>query len=246
MKREFVVCSLCSFLFLALNPADYEVIYKRNLFGSQIEKKSILKKEVEVPVEEKFILKGTAVIGGNRSIAVIEDSSTKREGVYKEGDFLGDFQIIRIEDFSILLKEKDGKEVSLKLKEGKGEILAHSPVDIFPQNLNQKSSEISKISLSELLPQFKKELPKLSSIRVAPRLISGRVNGYQVRNLPAGSLPERLGLKNGDIVSRVNGVLIDSVQRGYEIYRNLKPNSPVRVSIIRKGRPITLNFNLSP
>ena len=101
------------------------------------------------------------------------------------------------------------------------------------------------VSLSEITQNVSAS-EELKQVRIAPVVNGGKVAGYQVNNLPANSIAFRYGLRNGDVVSRVNGIQLENMSRLAFIYSTIRPGSPVSVEILRKGQPVTLNFNVTP
>ncbi len=222
---------------------DYSIIYERNIFAAPLAKKeikSILKPE-EIPLSERLLLKGVIIRGKGPSLAVIENRETKRENLYRVGDILLEGEIILIEENRVVIRDKKNKEVTL--------FFAYAPdtPDLIRGNqglvlLPSQGTKVVKIR--EILKKLKAKLPLLSRVRVKPALASGKVNGYQVANIPTDPFFEAIGIKNEDIIRRVNGTLITSIPKAYEIYRSLKPNSMVKVDIVRDGKQVTLNYRL--
>ena len=101
-----------------------------------------------------------------------------------------------------------------------------------------------ELDFDEALQSLKSDLGLLASLNITPYMQDGKVNGFIVNNIPSNSLPSQLGIRNGDVVQRVNGVLIDSVNRGYQLFSTLSSSktSSVTVEILRSGNPLTLTY----
>ena len=69
-----------------------------------------------------------------------------------------------------------------------------------------------------------------------------------VRCLKSGaeSLYSKIGLQNGDVVTRINGYEMSSPERGLEIYTKLKDAKQVNVDVKRRGKPMTLVYAITP
>jgi general secretion pathway protein C len=83
-----------------------------------------------------------------------------------------------------------------------------------------------------------------------PRQVAnlGRVSaqeggGVVVDEVPPGSLAERLGLQQGDVIRSVNGKALASPADFAQIYQQ-QGQSQIKVEGIRGGRPLNLNYNV--
>ena len=64
-----------------------------------------------------------------------------------------------------------------------------------------------------------------------------------VDEVPPGSLAERLGLQQGDVIRSVNGKPLASPADFAQIYQQ-QGQSQIKVEGIRGGRPLNLNYNV--
>ncbi len=95
---------------------SYRVLLERSPFfrvASQEEIKEIktppLKEEPKEPV---FKYKGRVMMG-SEVMVIIEDQSTGKSSFVKEGDMVGDFLVLRIDEKEVVLKKSGGEEVVL-------------------------------------------------------------------------------------------------------------------------------------
>ncbi|MCK4244576.1 MAG: PDZ domain-containing protein [Candidatus Omnitrophica bacterium] len=218
---------------------DYSIIYERNIFAGSTAKKEIktILKLIEVPLSERLLIKGIIIRGKNSSLAVIENRETKREDLYQVGDILLEGKVVLIEENRVVIRDKENKEITLFFAYGK-EASSKSLV------LRPSQQRPKVLGMKEILNELKTKLPLLSRVRIKPVLVSGKVNGYRVTDIPTDPFFKAIGIKNGDLVKRVNGTLITSIPKAYEIYRNLKPDCTVKVDIVRDGKPVTLSYRL--
>ncbi len=71
--------------------------------------------------------------------------------------------------------------------------------------------------------------------------------GFIIRNLAIAELGKRSGIKEGDIIKRVNGQSVNSLLGIYRAYMSIKQNPEarlVRLEIIREGKPIILTYRI--
>lgn len=80
--------------------------------------------------------------------------------------------------------------------------------------------------------------------RIVPAFEGGKTIGFKLFSIAPGSLYARMGLQNGDIVTRINGHELTSPEKGLEIYAKLKDAKRVTVELKRRGAPATLTYSL--
>lgn len=61
---------------------------------------------------------------------------------------------------------------------------------------------------------------------------------------PPSSAFALLGFTNGDTLRSVNGVVLDSTERGLEVFTSLRAVSSVIWEITRAGRPMTITYRI--
>jgi general secretion pathway protein C len=72
--------------------------------------------------------------------------------------------------------------------------------------------------------------------RVVPSLINGASKGFKLFAMRPDSLYTRLGLKNGDILQRINGSSLDDPTRALDAYHQLRGASRIELEIERDGQ----------
>ena len=95
----------------------YEAILKRNPFFRIVTEKKVKKVEV-IPLEKKpkkplFKYKGRVMMG-SKVMVIIEDEGTGKSSFLQEGETVGDFKVVHIDEQEVTLRQSDGKEIVLK------------------------------------------------------------------------------------------------------------------------------------
>jgi general secretion pathway protein C len=70
--------------------------------------------------------------------------------------------------------------------------------------------------------------------------------GLIIEEVPPGSLSEKLGLKQGDVVRQVNGQAVNSLADMARLYQELGQASQIKLQGVRSGSPLNLSFNVQP
>lgn len=82
--------------------------------------------------------------------------------------------------------------------------------------------------------------------RIVPAFEGGKTVGFKLFSIRPGSLYSKIGLQNGDVITRINGYEMSSPEKGLEIYTKLKDSKQVTVDVKRRGKPTTLDYNIVP
>lgn len=70
--------------------------------------------------------------------------------------------------------------------------------------------------------------------------------GALLERSPAGGLPEKLGLKVGDVMTGMNGKPFTGVGDVMKIYEQLLANDSVRLEVLRAGEKMNLELQVAP
>lgn len=96
---------------------------------------------------------------------------------------------------------------------------------------------ISRHHINELLGDPSK---LTRQVRVMPSVKDGVVRGFKFYGIRPGSLPKLLGMRNGDLLTAVNGLPLTSVDQAIVAAGRLRRADELRLEVQRKGEPVTL------
>jgi general secretion pathway protein C len=222
---------------------NYKSITERNLFGSR-DTAAEVAKEAEIenvealePTSLKLALYGTVTGDRESAFAVIEETDKRKQGLYRIGDSVKDATIKKILREKVVLRVGSRDEI-LTMEESaasrrKGKPSVSEPVargstiTVNRQDLESSLQDISKI---------------LSEVRIRPHFKDGESDGLSVTRIRPGSIFTKLGLRNGDVVQKIDDKEISSPEDVLGLYEKLKSGSGVSVQISRRNRQRTLNY----
>ncbi|MEQ1875954.1 MAG: hypothetical protein ABL958_04860 [Bdellovibrionia bacterium] len=69
-----------------------------------------------------------------------------------------------------------------------------------------------------------------------------KVVGFKLTFINSGSVFEKLGLSEGDIIREVNGRKIDSIQAGLDLFYQLRDSSIIKVRLDRSGKTSNITY----
>ena len=84
----------------------------------------------------------------------------------------------------------------------------------------------------------------LTQVRVVPHFADGKPDGFKIFNIRPGSLFASLGMVNGDIIKRVNGLEITGPEQALQMFQQLRDESTVTVDLERFRKNLTLQYEI--
>ena len=83
----------------------------------------------------------------------------------------------------------------------------------------------------------------LSSARIVPHYQDGEMQGMKVDAIKANSVFEKIGFQNGDIITEVNGIVIDRLEATSAIFDEFADADSIQTAVRRGNEAITMSAN---
>ncbi|MFH1223660.1 MAG: type II secretion system protein GspC [Pseudomonadota bacterium] len=228
---------------------NYEVVVTRNLFNS---KNEIPDDDVWSPENAKagvykkstldIELVGTIVVNDpSRSVAAIELKQDKKIDPFVIGDnILSKAVVVNIARRKVILRNIASGELEyIGMKEDEGDIKLADQSS--PQaGIKQLGNDRVLLDRGELNKALGNINELLTQARAVPNIENGVVNGFKLFSIQPGSLYQKLGALNGDIIKSVNGVDIKDPSTAMSLYQQLQSNNRLEFKIERNGQPRTM------
>ncbi|UQA60810.1 type II secretion system protein GspC [Polyangium aurulentum] len=84
----------------------------------------------------------------------------------------------------------------------------------------------------------------MRSARIVPEKEGDKVVGIRLFGVRPDSLLGTLGIENGDRLQSINGIEMNDTQKALEAYARLRSTDKLSVSVNRRGKPMTIDFNI--
>jgi len=179
-------------------------------------------------------LVGTAVAEDpGQSIAVIEDAASGKQLIYREGARLGKGLIKKILFGKVIIETRAGEEM-LVVGRGSSQPWPGQPPPGQTARLERKEVDSSIPDYTHLMEQ----------IRVRAKFEGGQPRGFVIYNIGPGSIFEKMGLQDGDVIVAVNGRAFGTTQPVVEFYDALMKGETVSLEVNREDSTQRLLFEI--
>lgn len=201
---------------------------------------------VTAPAE--LMLLGTAVGSFRETFALIRHTTKQEERVFRLGDMV--FDAGRLAEVS---KERafiviNGKKVELLTpmspppSPSAGQPAAGSPpAGIAVASVGAGNYIIDQRALNAALDN---PAQAMSDARLLPSQKDGKVEGFRASEVKPNGVFSMIGIKNGDVLLRLNDSPMDSPDKALQSFIALKGQNRLKLDIIRDGQPQTFNYDI--
>jgi general secretion pathway protein C len=159
------------------------------------------------------------------------------------GDKIQGAEILDIERLRVIIFNNRRREF-INGEAGDGAVIAQVPPVIHNQapNPSVMGTGIRALSENEYeVPrsEIDKTLSNLNDIamqaRIVPAFKDGQAQGFKLFSIRPDSLYTKIGIRNGDVIEKINGYELNSPEKALEIYTKLKEASRIDIEFERNG-----------
>ncbi|MBW7875256.1 MAG: hypothetical protein H3C47_04620 [Candidatus Cloacimonetes bacterium] len=210
-------------------------------------------------------LTGT-IVAGDRSVAFINNTRDRSSGAYIKGDeILPGIRVMSIELRKVILDNRGIRQelIEAGYSDALAKLLSGTILDSGtvaatadtppppPSNLPAGQFEVTQqgnsvyVTQNEVKRQVQNLSTLLSQVRVQPNIgPSGRADGFKVLHVNPRSFIESVGIRSGDVIKSINGEVVDSMQKGYEIFNRIRNDVSLDVVVERGGQTVPLRYEM--
>jgi general secretion pathway protein C len=187
-------------------------------------------------------LLGTAPAASLGSYAIIADGNGNTQKLYRLGDAVHGRVLSRVEWDTVVLRGPEGDQV-LKIVQPASKPRAAAPSGV-PGGIEQRGDNDFVVDRSEVDKAMSNLNELFTQIRAVPHFQDGKANGFRLFAIRQGSVFEKLGLKNGDIITRINGNELTDPARAMSLIQELRGEGRISVDVTRSRQPVALSYEI--
>ncbi|MBP9838036.1 MAG: hypothetical protein KBC84_04925 [Proteobacteria bacterium] len=224
---------------------SYTNISKSNIFGSSTSNQKQTTAPTAPITQLKLRLVAINEISSGRKLAIIEDTQKQNQEVFELNDqIFNQAKLIDILKDSIRM-ERNGKIEILALEEniGKKSPASSSVQDEDKEEIDDNQTEFS-VEEEEVSSALANLTQLLSQARAVPYFRNGQSIGMRLFAIRSGSLYEKLGLKNGDVLLSVNDNSLSDPAQALKIFEQLKSERSIGVKLERNSQNMDMHYTV--
>ncbi|MFN3680458.1 MAG: type II secretion system protein N [Nitrospira sp.] len=227
-----------------------EDVRSSGLFALPPQREPVNSEKSETPIRAsigaatKISLIGVVMGEQTGVFAIIEEQATKKQTLYRLHDEIPDVgEVVDIRRNGIVVRQGNVEElVELALPEqprsgdmgAGGSSFTTTPSPLIRTVVDRREVDQALNDLPRLLTQA----------RAVPHMVNGAMNGFRIDYLAPASFYEKMGIRTGDILQRVNGVEIRDPATVLNMLQQLKYEQVVKLDLVRNNRRTTVTYEL--
>jgi general secretion pathway protein C len=222
--------------------ADTAAILKGNLFNPN-QRGGATSASAEpapppVAIESTHLLVGTVTGGSDFGFAVLEEKSSHVQNLYRIGDQLpGGAQLVGIERHAITIRVGSSTQ-RLMVEEDIPQAAAAASGPVVA------SGGVREVTANHWLIE-RANLPRLlTQARLIPNFAGGKADGFRLLSMQPGSFFTEIGLQEGDVLQRINGIEVNDPQNLLKAFQQLRNETAINVDVQRRSQPVTLAYEI--
>lgn len=199
---------------------------------------------VTAPTE--LLLLGTVTGSFRETFALVRHTTKQEERVFRLGDIVFDagrlVQVTREQAFIVV----NGKKVELLTPmtpptAASGQTQPAGQPGLGVAATGAGNYVIDQRALNAALDNIGQAM---SDARLLPSQKDGKVEGFRASEVKPAGVFAMVGIKNGDVLLRLNDFPIDSPDKALQSFIALKGQNRLKLDMIRDGRPVTFNYDI--
>jgi general secretion pathway protein C len=239
---------------------NYRIIAERNIFNANPPKQGQEPPPPAAPVAQptqptqlQLKLAGTVAGANKQRYAILEDTANRgAQAVYQVGDVVQNAVIVEINPVCVVF-DRGGQRESLCFQyDAKGRQepptpaarAAAAPLPPDDSGILRVDASTWRVSRELILEHFANLGGLSAQARVMPYVVQGQTQGFRLVQLKNDSLLQKIGLQNGDVIQKVNGLNITTPGEALQAFQQLSSESSVRLELLRSRRSTTLTYEL--
>lgn len=238
----------------AVRPLEaYRNIWERDLFKTANKENAgdqptqLQTANLPVAKDVKIDLMGTVVSNDPRmNFAIIYDQKSRKQQIYHEGERAGDALIKKIMRNGMIVDAGRGEEM-LTMKVRKSGKTTPRFAASRPSQGRQRPPMAPKsyqLSRSDVETYLQDPAQSIKRVRFYPYKRRGETAGIRISGVRSKSLLRKLGLRNGDVIQRINDQPINDKSQVLEMIDGLARGGRFTIQTLRRGRPQEIRLDI--
>ena len=234
-----------------------DLIFQRNIFnlsgelGEQLDEVAMcVINDLYEPFHEDYEVKGI-IYGGTSesSVALITDKLSGKNLFKKQGQRLSHGELLTKIDQKKIWFQNEGCPRGLSLKSlndpNQPEAVSLAKLKTYKEAGFERDGAQVKANrqwMNKVLTNNLKQT--LEDARATPNFAGGRIKGFKMVEISPGSVYEKIGLQEQDVVLSINGHDLNDAVKAIQTLNALKTSSKIYMKVLRNNEVITITMDI--
>jgi general secretion pathway protein C len=190
-----------------------------------------------------LVLLGTVIGSFRETFALVQKTSSKEERVFRLGEKVydaGPLLSVKSESIDIDINGKRTTLTTPTAAPAAAGTAAMSPGMPVAQ-VGAGSFVIDQKALNATLDNIGQAM---TDARLLPSMKDNKVEGFRISEVKPAGVFGMIGIKNGDVLLRLNDFAIDSPEKAIQSMASLKGQTRLKLDLIRDGQPATFSYDI--
>ncbi len=160
----------------------------------------------------------------------------------------GDVTLVSVEPNSAKFRKEDHTEICVLGEDTSKPVAPTTPADPGGESGGEGVHKVSDTQYNIEQGEIDKVMANLNEVatdaRVVPNFEGGKSTGFKLFSIRPGSIYQKIGLQNGDVVQKINGYEMNSPDKALEVYQKLRDSKSIVVQMDRHGSVKTINYSI--
>jgi general secretion pathway protein C len=230
--------------------AHYEAIARRDIFN--LEPPPAKVEPQPTPARDLHIkLLGTSLISVGKPFAIVEDTRTGQQLLYRVGETIPDTgRLVQVKRDSVII-DQDGQLVTVTMESTPLTPGTSGPGPGRSRRFRLRGNAVRRLGSNHYMLQrtdVNKHLENLAQlftqIRAVPNMVGGHADGYVLSNIQPDSIFQQIGLHDGDILMSVNGQEVRDPTQAMQLFTQLRSAESLTLQVLREGAPVQMHYTI--
>jgi general secretion pathway protein C len=206
------------------------------------------------PIDLHLRLLGTSIQTKDKPWAIIMDERNNQQALYRLDDDIPDAgKLVTIEKARVFV-EVQGKRIALEIptdpmpdspdadlpvRPGVGITRRGGPPPV--PRIHRRRGNHFVVPRSDVESSLSNMMPLLTQMRALP---DPDDKGFKLSEIQPDSIFQQMGLRDGDVVSAINGQPLTDPTQAIELLNSLRDQNSVGISIVRAGHPQQFTYDI--
>ena len=186
------------------------------------------------------------------SLAVLVSNTTHEPEVYSinsgSNQIADDATLVDIRYREVVVRRRDHFELCSTEGNAPPPVITAAPAPSEDGGGGEGVTKTSETSYTIAGNEIDKALGDMNEVatqaRIVPSFQNGKANGFKLFSIKPNSIYQKIGLQNGDVISKINGYEMNSPDKALEIYAKLKDSQSIQIDLKRRGKDMSMNYTV--